>query len=183
MKKLYPKIGICGLSCRVCPASHRETASKCEGCKTESRMKVGCTFIRCGFKKKGLEFCWLCEDVDSCEKLSKHREFSRHHDSFVCYQKLEDNIRMAKDNLEQFNEEQEERENLLREMLREFNEGRSKTYYCIASTVCEIKDLKRILNEAKEQSKGLDIKKKSNILHDLLSQLAEKQNLILKLRK
>ena len=79
--------------------------------------------------------------------------------------------------------EQEKRENLLREMLSEFNEGRSKTYFCIASTVCEIKDLKRILNEAKEQSKGLDIKKKSNILHDLLSQLAEKQNLILKLRK
>ena len=183
MKSIYPQIGVCGLSCRLCPASHRDTASKCEGCKTESRVKNGCTYIRCAFKEKDLEFCWLCKDVETCEKFMKHKEFSRNHDSFVCYQKLEDNIRIAKDDLAKFESDQKERENLLKEMLNEFNEGRSKTLYCIASNVCDIKDLERILETAKAGSKGLGIRQKSKVLHNLLSEHAETQGLILKLRK
>jgi hypothetical protein len=183
MRKTYPQIGICGLSCRLCPAYHRETVSKCEGCKTKSRVNVGCTFIRCAFKKKDLEFCWLCEDTDSCRKFRKHKEFSRHHDSFVCYQKLEENIGLAREDVVEFEQDQKKRENLLKEMLSKFNEGRSKTYYCIASSVCEIEDLKRILDLAKVQSIGLDIKEKSKVLHHLLDNLAKEKNLLLKLRK
>ena len=41
MKIKYPEIGICGLSCRLCPRFHTETQSKCNGCKSESRM-AGC---------------------------------------------------------------------------------------------------------------------------------------------
>ena len=121
--------------------------------------------------------------MDSCEKLRKHKAFSRCHDSFVCYQKLEDNIIIAKENLTRFERDQEKRENLLREMLNEFNEGRSKSYYCIASTICEIEDLERIIDTAKTQSIGLGIKEKCKILHRLLSELAQEKGLLLKLRK
>ena len=120
----YPEIGICGLSCRLCSAYHRKTKSKCDGCKSKSRMNVGCTFIRCIKKKRGIEFCWDCKEKDTCKKWKKHREFSKHRDSFVCYQKLDENIRHIQENgVDEFERQQKVREKLLKEMLGEFNEG------------------------------------------------------------
>ncbi|WP_241422576.1 hypothetical protein [Candidatus Contubernalis alkaliaceticus] len=56
MKIKYPAIGICGLSCRLCPRYNTEAKSRCLGCKSEDRMAVGCPFITCAVKKKGVEF-------------------------------------------------------------------------------------------------------------------------------
>jgi hypothetical protein len=84
---------------------------------------------------------------------------------------------------EEFEKEQIIRENLLKEMLKEFNEGRSKTFYCIASTVLEVKELENALHQAQEQSKGLDIREKSKVLHQILNKIAEEKNYCLKLRK
>ena len=75
------------------------------------------------------------------------------------------------------------REHLLKGMLRDFNEGRSKTYYCIATTVLEIEELKEALTQAKKESDGLNIKDKSKVLHSMLDDIAEKKNYHLKLRK
>jgi hypothetical protein len=147
-------------------------------------MVVGCTFIRCAVKKKGIEFCWDCGENSLCEKLRKHREASKTGDSFVCYQKLEDNIRFINENsVEDFEKEQIFRENLLKDMLDEFNDGRSKTFYCIASTVLENYELKNALNEARERSELLDIKRKAQILHQVLDKIAERKRYYLKLRK
>ena len=75
------------------------------------------------------------------------------------------------------------REKLLREMLKGFNEGRSKTFYCIASTVLEVEELENALDEAQKRSEDLDIKRKSKILHQILSKIAEEKNYCLNLRK
>ena len=50
------------------------------------------------------------------------------------------------------------RENLLKEILKEFNEGRSKSYYCIAATVMEVNELEQALIKGKKDTKGMDIK-------------------------
>ena len=78
---------------------------------------------------------------------------------------------------------QKTREKLLKEMLQEFNEGRSKSYYCIAVTVFEIDELKKALTEAREDSAGLEIKAKSKILHSILNEITERKNYYLQLRK
>jgi hypothetical protein len=183
-KYKYLEIGICGLSCRLCPAFQRKTKSKCSGCKSEGRIKLGCTFIRSALKNKGVEFCWLCKENHTCEKWKKHRAFSKKHDSFVCYQKLEDNIAfIRKKGIQSFKDQQNLREKLLREMLTDFNEGRSKSYFCITSTIFDVDELKEIINQAEIKSKGLDIKSKSKILHSLLDQTAQKKKYNLKLRK
>lgn len=184
MEIKYPEIGICGLSCRLCPWHYIEGKSRCGGCKSEFRMAVGCPFITCAVKKKGIEFCWDCEENKTCEKWKKHREFGKQHDTFKCYQKLEDNISfIQKSGVDQFEKLQKIREKLLKEMLQDFNEGRSKRYYCIAATVLEIDELEKVLSEAKEESKGLGIKEKSKVLHSLLDTVAKRKNYFLKLRK
>lgn len=114
----------------------------------------------------------------------KHRESGKKADSFKCYQKLEDDIAfIQKNGVNEFEKSQKMREHLIKEMLREFNEGRSKSYYCIAATVMEIRELEVALTKARKNSDGLDIKEKSRVLHVILDEIAWQQNYYLKLRK
>ncbi|MFH1634999.1 MAG: DUF3795 domain-containing protein [Chloroflexota bacterium] len=161
MEIKHPAIGICGLSCQLCPNYHTEGKSKCGGCKSEYRMGAGCPFITCAVKRKSIEFCWQCAESGTCEKWRGHREFSQEYDTFVCYQKLEDNIAFVQQHgMSVFVKMQRIKERWLNEMLADFNEGRSKRYYCIAATVLEIGELEAALTQAKKDSAGLAVKDK-----------------------
>lgn len=180
----YPEIGICGLSCRLCPEYQKKVKTKCGGCKSSYRMRVGCPFITCAVKEKGVEFCWDCEESSSCEKWKNHRDFSLEHDTFVCYQRLNENILLIQEiGVQEFEKLEKTRENVLKDFLQEFNEGRSKRYYCVAATVLEIKELQQALDLARSKSQGRDIKEKSKLLHEILDEIAAKQGYNLKIRK
>ncbi len=172
------------MSCRFCPRYHTDGASRCYGCKTESRMAAGCPFITCAVKKKGIEFCWDCDESDSCEKWMKHRELGKQRDSFVSYQGLEDNIRMAGENgVGDLEKSLIVKEKLLNRMLNEFNDGRSKSYYCIAATVMTKEDLEEALATGSKISKNMEIKDKAKTLHAALDEIATRKNYVLRLRK
>lgn len=180
----YPEIGICGLSCRLCPSYHTAGQSRCGGCKSEYRMGAGCPFITCALKRKGIEFCWQCAEGETCQRWGGHRAFSREHDTFVCYQKLEGNIAaIRRDGVGSFQEVQRVRERLLAQMLRGFNEGRSKRLYCIAATILEIGELRAALAQAAARAQGLDLKGRARVLHAILDQIAQQKHYCLKLRK
>jgi hypothetical protein len=184
MRIHYPEIGICGLSCRLCPNYHMDTQSRCLGCKSEGRIAAGCPFITCAIRKKGVEFCWDCEESALCERWRRHRESGKRGDSFKCYQTLEDDIAFIKrDGVAVFQDMQKVREQFLKRMLQEFNEGRSKRYYCIASTVLEIDELKGALDAAHQHSQGLSVREKSTLLHSLLDEIASRRHYCLTLRK
>ena len=73
-------------------------------------------------------------------------------------------------------------------MLKDFDEGRSKSLYCIASTLLPITDLETSLEKAEQKSKtdkaALDNDKvKSKILTDLLNESAARNEVRLRLRK
>lgn len=184
MEIKYPEIGICGLSCRLCPHYQTEAASRCRGCKSTDRIAVGCPFITCALKKFDIEYCGDCAQNDSCDKWKKHREIGKKHDSFKSYQKLDDDINFIKiKGIEAYNEQQKIREAILIKLLNEFNEGRSKSYYCITATVMEIDELQRTLETAKIESKAQSVKDKSLIMHFLLDTIALRKGYQLKLRK
>jgi len=180
----FTEIGICGLSCRLCPARYREGASRCGGCKSPERIKVGCSFIRCIRDKPGLEFCGSCGQSRGCGKWAKHRAYSKKGDSFVCYQGLERNIAfIRKQGLAAFEKAEKRRQALLEHMLEGFNEGRSKTCYSIAATVMEPEELERALDEAERESAGMGIEGRSRALHAALDAIASRKKYHLKLRK
>ena len=150
-----PAMGICGLSCLLCPRYHTDGSSRCGGCKSEFRMGAGCPFITCAVKKKGVEFCWECAEHTACERWRKHREAGRNGDSFKSYQTINADIDFIRKNgFDAYWRQQREREDILKEMLANFNEGRSKSYYCIAATVMEIGELKEALASAERDSAG-----------------------------
>ncbi len=68
-------------------------------------------------------------------------------------------------------------------MLTEFNDGRSKSFYCVAATVMKPEELEAALKEARTKSAALDAKGKAEMLHYILNCVAEKKNYLLKLRK
>lgn len=147
-------------------------------------MRVGCPFITCAVKKKGLDFCWECNESSTCEKWKLHRNASKIGDSFKCYQTLEADIAFILQNgVEAFERTQKDRESVLKAMLDEFNDGRSKSYYCIASTVLEIDELNKALRTAKEQTKDMALKEKAKTLHSIIDQIANEKGYLLKLRK
>jgi hypothetical protein len=184
MEIIYPEIGICGLSCRLCPMYQTKAASKCNGCKSKDRIAVGCPFITCAIRKVGVEFCWDCEKSESCERWKRHREAGKEHDSFKCYQRLEDDIKLIKTNgIKEFEKQQIIRESLLKRMLSEYNEGRSKNYYCIAATVMDIAELRNALEEAEVTLKSMLTKDKSRIMHAVLDGIAQEKGYCLRLRK
>jgi len=178
------EVGICGLSCRLCPMFHTNTENRCAGCKSSARIAVGCPFITCAVKKKGIEFCWQCKESNTCQKWKKHREVGKEHDSFKSYQKLEDDILfISQHGVREYEKQQKIREQLLVEMLNEYNDGRSKSYYCIAATVLKIDELQEVLQNAKEQTKDMVIKQKAKALHSFLERVANEKGYLLKLRK
>lgn len=184
MQIAHVEVGVCGLSCRLCPAYHRETKSRCPGCKSEYRIGAACAFLNCAIKKKGIEFCGFCLEKTNCEKWRKHRETGKRADSFVSYQKLEDNIAyIEKHGMLDFEKQQKKKEEILRTMLKEFNDGKSKNLYCVAATIIEIEELKTVLQEAQERTRNLELKEKNQVLYKLLDYIATRDNLKLKLRK
>jgi len=180
----YPEIGICGLSCRLCPMYNTGAESRCLGCKSPARIAVGCPFITCAIKRKGVEFCWDCEEHPACEKWRKHREAGKKGDSFTCYQTLEEDIACIQTSgVEEFNRIQKTREKFLKEMVQEFNEGRSKSYYCIASTLLSTDELDEAMEKARHATHGLSRKEKSRVLHSLIDEIGRRRKYQLKLRK
>jgi len=184
MKIKYPETGICGLSCRLCPNYHTDAKSRCPGCKSDYRMSAGCPFITCAVKNKGIEFCWDCEENKTCVKWKKHREAGKKHDSFKCYQALENDIAfIQKHGVKKFIKGQKVKEKLLKAMLKDFNDGRSKSYYCIAATVMKTEELRQIIIKAKKAAAGINIKERAKVLHKILDETAAKKKYFLKLRK
>ena len=78
--------------------------------------------------------------------------------------------------------------NLLEQMLKEFNDGRSKNYYCLSATLLSILGLEEALKIARQMvaSKRLlpqDKKAKAALLKEHLDRLAKKEGIVLQLNK
>lgn len=179
--KTYPTLGCCGLDCGLCPRYYTVGSSRCPGCLGPDffNKHPSCSFITCCVKKKNLEVCAECAEFP-CSKFDGFDAA----DSFLTHRKAIPNLDLIrKYGLEAFIKQQKKRIELLEEMLNEFDEGRSKSYYCIAATVMEIDELKKALAKARKDSTGLDIKGKAKLLHSKLDEIAEQKVYFLRLRK
>ncbi|MDM7991833.1 MAG: hypothetical protein QUS11_00800 [Candidatus Fermentibacter sp.] len=105
-------------------------------------------------------------------------------DSFTCYASLEANIsKVARDGFESFLEEQSLRGSLLDEMLDRFDEGRSKSYYCIAATLLDPSELRAAIDKASDSYGTCDVRERAKALHTLLDEAACRRSLRLALRR
>jgi len=186
--KCYPTIACCGLDCGLCPRYYTVGSSRCPGCCGPDffNKHPSCSYITCCVKKKSLEVCAECSEFP-CAKFESWLENGGEYDSFLTHKKAKVNHDFIQAHgLKNFITQQKKRIILLEEMLRNFDDGKSKSFYCIAATLLPISDLITSLEKTKQKIKGNkfdDRKTKSKILKELLNESASRNKLELKLRK
>jgi hypothetical protein len=186
MSKKFPTIACCGIDCGLCPNYYTKGPSKCPGCGGPdfSNKHPSCSILTCAVKKKGFETCADCEQYP-CDKVKPWDKA----DSFVTHKVCLQNLNEIKQNgLEIFIDQQKTRIQILETLLNSFNEGRSKTFFCIATALLTIDDLNNgIKNAQKEIEKDNinsdDLKSKSKIIKEKLNQYAKNKKIELKLRR
>ena len=136
--KKYPTVACCGLDCGLCPMYYTKGPSKCPGCCGPDFINKhpSCSIITCCVKKRNFETCAECSEYP-CSKINKWDKY----DSFISHKVSLLNLEIIKEKgIEQFLTQQKRRIKLLELMLEEFDEGRSKSFFCIATAFLTIDD-------------------------------------------
>jgi hypothetical protein len=178
MNKKHDTIGCCGIDCGLCPRYYTDGHSKCPGCCgiDFEKKHPPCSLANCCFKKHRLEVCSLCDDFP-CSKYDKQKIEK---DSFVSHKKIYDNHNCIKVNgLIKFIETQSVRIELLETLLEEYNDNRSKNYYCIAASLLSMDCINKITEYIKDNRKEIN----TEMLKEKINEFAKDENVELKLIK
>lgn len=183
-QRKHPTVGVCGLDCGLCPRYYTAGASKCPGCCGPDFFEKhpSCGVITCCVKKKGLEICSECAEFP----CSRFRDTGKQ-DSFVTYRNVISTLSFIRDNgIEDYLARQKRRMDLLQIMLSNYDDGRSKNFYCMASALLSMDDLESALSRVnREARKGndKDNKMQANALKTVLNQIASERQIEIALRK
>jgi hypothetical protein len=190
--KTYPTIGCCGLDCGLCPRFYTVGHSRCPGCVGPDFFKKhpSCSFITCCVKKKNLEVCAECSEFP-CSKFKSEQEYQQRQgsSSYPPEIKILPNLNFIKKNgIEKFIKQQRNRIKLLQMMIKNFNDGRSRSFFCKAAALLDLTSLTSSLDKAAriiktEKIKRNDVKKKAQILKEILRKTAFREGVELVRKK
>jgi hypothetical protein len=184
--KKYPTIGACGLDCGLCPSHHRDGASRCTGCCGEGFWDThpGCGFITCCVKQRGLDTCGQCNEFEFCPRVMKHLEQAKHSDSMLSYIPVSANFEFVRKNgIEKWDERDKEKIAFLKTLLADYNDGRSKTFYCLSVQLLPLDMLKATLAQAQKKiTAEMTPKDKAKLVRETFKGVAAKSGVELKLR-
>ena len=182
--KIYPTIGVCGLDCGLCPRYYTVGPSRCPGCCGPEFLSKhpSCSFITCCVKKKNLEVCAECSDFP-CSKFKSDEEYQqlKESSSYPSYKKVMLNLNFMKEHgIEKFVGQQKKRIKLLETMIVNFDDGRSRSFYCKSAALLDLTTLESSLDKAiqkikTDNIKPNDTKPKAKILKGILSGIALKE--------
>ena len=185
--KKYPIVGACGLNCGLCPKHYTEGTSRCLGCCAPVfwQRHPGCAFITCCVKQRNLETCAQCVDWMGCEKVARILDSAKHHDSFLSYKPLATNFAfIQKYGIEEFARLEMDKQKFLRYLIDNYDEGRSKSFYCLSCQLVPLDNLRKVLeNVETRMTKATDTKGKTKLVRAAISNLADSLEIDLKLRK
>lgn len=180
--KKYETIGCCGIDCGLCPRFHTKGDSACPGCGglNFKDKHPSCGFLTCCVIKKDLEVCSDCNDYP-CKRFNPEKEG---YDSFVTHKKVFTNLDCIKINgIENFFENQGVRIEILNNLLTNFDDGRSKNFYCISCALLPVDKLQEVLKFAKTLNEEIELKEKCKQIKASLIKIADSFGIELKLNK
>ncbi len=183
----YPLVGVCGLNCGLCPRYYTEGVSRCPGCCGPGfwEKMPGCGFITCCVRKKGLETCAECASFDDCERIARLLDSAKSKDSFLSHRPIKANFSFIREHgIEEFARLELEKQEFLKYLLANYDEGRSKSFYCTSCQLVPLDKLREALKEAEaEISQNTPLKDKAKTVRALISRMAESLGIDLRLRK
>jgi len=184
--KKYPFTGACGLNCGLCPRYYTEGPSRCPGCGGQAFFSKhpSCGFLTCCAIEKGLECCGQCEELKNCPRMLKNLEAAKERDFFISYQPVADNLAFIKEKgVDEFARLEEEKIAFLKELLENYDDGRSRGSLCLSCQLLPLDELKNTVGAVSSTPQENDAKKKARALKAAISGLAETLGICLSLRK
>ena len=145
MKKSEAKnlIGCCGLYCGLCNKYQSKAPSRCIGCRL-GEQHSWCSIWNCCVTKHGFETCAECSEIFNCAIFLRRK--------VIEWIPAADNLnRIKKAGLKSWLSEQIERQTLLEQLLKNYNEGRSMNLYCKVCARMPIDLINRAIKQAKEK--------------------------------
>lgn len=177
----YPLFSACGLNCGLCPRCHTNGKSKCPGC---SGAGFGAVHPTCGLlsccQRRGIEYCFLCEEYP-CKKYNG-ADLS---DSFITHKNQLRDLNKAKEiGMEIYENELNEKVVILEELLKNYDDGRRKSFYCTAVNLLDLQDVKAVMARMGDATDlEMPLKMKAAAAIRLFEETAEKRGVSLQLRK
>ena len=179
--RTYPQFSACGLNCGLCPRYHTVGKSRCPGCAGEgfSDVHPPCGALSCN-QRRGLEYCFECENYP-CKRYDGAGES----DSFVTHKKQAADMEKAKRiGMKAYAAELDAKIAILEELLKNYNDGRRKNFYCIAVNLLELADVSAIMSQIEnETDPQTPVKEKAAMAVRLFQAKADEIGIELKLRK
>jgi hypothetical protein len=152
----------------------------CPGCGG-GEGNQGCAIAKCSLHHGGLEYCFRCGEYP-CEKYDNTEAF----DSFITHRnQIKDMEKAQRIGMEQYHSDLGKKAEILRQLLANYNDGRHKSFFCIAANLLEVQDLKAVMEQILLETcaGNLSMKEKAAIAERLFQSLAEQQSVVLKLHK
>ena len=175
--KKFPIVAACGLDCGLCPRFYTEGPSRCPGCAGPGffTKHPTCSFITCCVRQKGFEVCAECSEFP-CPKFKTGAEYSRMNESSSypsCRKILPNLFFIKRHGIAQFIRRQRARMRMLKVMIAEYNDGRSRSFFCRAAVFLESASLHASMLKAGKliQERGIrknDMKSRATILRSVL---------------
>ena len=180
-QRQYPLLAACGLNCGLCPRFHTDGASKCPGCAGEGffTKHPSCGHLSCA-RRHGAQYCYECNEYP-CGRFDKAVLF----DSFITHRNMTADFEKVKAaGLEAYQAELNEKVEILQALLSGYDDGRRKSFFCLAVNLLALRDVKYVLEQLLSQiNPDRPIKEKAQAAVGLFQDMAEKRDIMLKLRK
>jgi len=128
----------------------------------------------------GLEYCFECDEFP-CKKykdVDSSDSFITHRNQFIDMEKAK------RIGLSAYEAELNEKVAILEKLLESYNDGRKKSFYCLAVNLLDLEDIKAVVeNIDKEAESEATLKEKAVIATRLFNEIADLRGISLKLRK
>jgi hypothetical protein len=182
-KKKYETIACCGIDCGLCPRFYTKGDSACPGCGglNFKDKHPSCGYLTCCAVKKGFEVCSFCSEFP-CKRFDSEKSGC---DSFVTHQRIMPNLNFIKENgIDKFLEQQKIRMDILTDLLTNFDEGRSKSFFCLSCALLPLDKLLALYSVLKaDATESVDIKAKNKQARTLFTAAAYSLSISLRLNK
>lgn len=179
-QRAYALFSACGLNCGLCPRYQMDGKSKCPGCAGKDFLSVhpACGVLSCS-QRRSFEYCFQCEEYP-CKKYNNADLW----DSFITHKNQLKDMEKAKRNIEDYKVQLNRKVEILESLLDNYDDGRKKSFYCIAVNLLDLEDIVHTLKQIEDETKPDDMKKKkAAIAIGHFQSIADEHHIDLKLRK
>ena len=166
----------------MCSKYQSKAPSRCIGCRL-GEQHSWCSIYRCCVRKKGFTTCAECEEYP-CERYSR-RAWGTDRQTRTAQASL-DNINEI--GMKDWLKEQRRRRVVLEDLLNNYNEGRTMSFYCLATMLMPPELVGEAVTKLKEslvsnQIESSDKKAKAKALREIIQALAQDHGIELRLRQ